>query len=113
MHKSIYEQLRDADLDIQKQNPVTWKDISHNQTKGIIKNKRKIYIVTCIDKITKVSHQSFFDFDEALKSAKSLVEKNCHNKEEIKKIKIKGYLYYVIYSSEGDCVFLAEYSFGD
>jgi len=35
--KSLYEQLRDADKDIQKKEPVVWLDTNNNQNQGEIK----------------------------------------------------------------------------
>jgi len=69
----------------------------------------KIYIVLWNDRHTDPTAHPFLDFEEAKAWAKEQAENHCHFKEYLKEEQVKGWLYFIRYSCEDDCLWITEH----
>jgi len=69
----------------------------------------KIYNVLWEDRHLDVTATPFREFEDAKVWAKDQAKKYCHYEEDFREIPIKGRLYHVEYSCEGDCLWITEH----
>jgi len=73
---------------------------------------KKIYIVLWKDRHTDTTAHPFFDLDEAKGWAKEQAESFCRFPEDLKEKPTAGWLYHIVYSCEGDCLWITEHELG-
>lgn len=73
----------------------------------------RIYNVIWQDRHTDVTVTSFTDLDTAILWARGQAVTSCRHKESFEEpTPPAGWLYYVVYSGEGDCLWITEHEIG-
>ncbi len=69
----------------------------------------KIYNVLWKDRHTDTTATPFLDKDKAISWAKKMAKDSCSHIEDLIEEQIDGWLYYVRYSCEDDCLWVTEH----
>lgn len=69
----------------------------------------KIYIVLWQDRHTDTTAHPFRNFEKAKEWAKKKALEACHLPEDLNEEQISGWLYFVNYNCEGDCLWITEH----
>ena len=69
----------------------------------------KIFIVIWNDRHAETTVHPFKDLGKAKRWAKEQAKEVCRFPEDLKETPIKGWLYHIEYSCEGDCLWITEH----
>ena len=69
----------------------------------------KIYIMLWKDRHSDTTATPFLDLDEAIEHARISAKSVCSFPEDYNETPIDGWLFYIEYSCEGDCIWITEH----
>ena len=72
----------------------------------------KIYNVIVKDRHCDPYAIPFADKDNAIECARKIAKENCRCKEYYREVKVKGWLFFAVYSGESDAVWVTEHYLG-
>jgi hypothetical protein len=70
----------------------------------------KIYNVLINDRHAEPEIRPFVDKQDAIEFAKKTAKKYCHSLEDLKELQTIDWLYHIVYSCEGDSIWVTEHN---